>query len=151
MNTSEPTEVPSLLVRKGRLTDLPFVYANWLRELRHADNSPLADDLFFGAHRAHLNRVLSDPKVVLLVACPSDDEDQILGFVVAEPEEILHWIQIKPRFREKYGLCRTLLEAAKVTDAPASWTTRDSARLRNPRRSRQQRKRYPGSPGEARP
>jgi hypothetical protein len=123
-------------------SDLAFIYRRWLQDLRHTDNSPLSDDIWFPAYREHINRVLANEAVTVLVVHPADATNEILGFVVAEPG-VLHWVYIKPRYREKYGLCRRLLEAAKATEALASWSTPDSrVKLKNPRRPRQCRHLY---------
>lgn len=132
-------------VRPSVDEDLRFVFATWLRDLRRADGGPLADDLWFDSHRAHIKRVLADPAVQLLVLCPTDDRRQILGYIVAEPDAWLHWVYLKPRYRTKYGLCLRLLEAAHVTDAPAAFSTPDArSKLLNPRRPRLLRQRYVG-------
>ncbi len=129
-------------LRPGTPGDLAFVYARWLRDLRHADGGPLPDDLWFPAHRGLINRVLADPKVELHILHPVDVPTEILGFIVAEPHEVLHWIYLKPKFRGR-GLALMLLQAAHAEHALASWTTPDAkARLQNPRRPRQLRPRY---------
>jgi len=129
-------------LRPGLPEDLKFVYSTWLRDLRHADSSALPDDIWFPAHREYINRVLSDPKVMVVIACPVDAPKDILGYVVAEAGEILHWIQIKPKFRGK-GLCRRLLEASQSLASPATWSTSDARmKLKNRRRSRQLQSRY---------
>lgn len=138
----QPSTEPVAL-RPAEAGDLAFIYSTWLRDLRHADGGPLADDIWFPAHREHVNRVLMDSKVQVMVIHPTDARTQILGYVVAEPDAILHWVYIKPRYREKFGLCRRLLEAVRATEALASWTTQDArTKLRNPRRPRMLRQRY---------
>jgi hypothetical protein len=129
-------------IRPALGSDLAFIYRRWLQDLRHVDNTPLADDIWFGAFREHINRVLANPAVQVLILHPEDAPNEILGFVVAETG-VLHWIYLKPRYREKFGLCRRLLEAAKATEALASWATPDSRlKLKNPRRPRQLRHLY---------
>lgn len=131
-----------LRFRNARASDLPFVYSTWLREARAADGSPLPDDLWFDAHRALINRILSDPRVCLTVAHPADDPDMILGYIVAERGELLAWIHVKERFRRQ-GIARRLLELVDVASAPAGWTTPlGRERLRNPRRPRKVRSRW---------
>lgn len=135
-------------LREAEPGDLAFIYSTWLRELRHVDCGPLADDIWFPAHREHINRVLSDPGVSVLVLHPTDARREILGYVVAQPESaddpgVLHWVYIKPRYREKFGLCRRLLEASKSLKSPASWSTPLSRqKLLNPRRARNLRQKY---------
>jgi GNAT superfamily N-acetyltransferase len=122
--------------------DLPYIYSTWLRDLRDADGGPLPDDLFFQAHRALIDRLLSDESVVALIACAADAPDEILGYVVAEPGEVLWWVQTKKPLRGQ-GLAKRLLQAAGIpAGAPAAWQTpaaRD--RLKNPSRGRRIRRR----------
>lgn len=114
-----------------------FVYSTWLRALRDADPSGLPDDLWFDAHREHIASVLLNPKTTALVAAAADAPEEILGYVVAIPDEVLEWVTVKKRFRGM-GLARRLLLAAKVSpDLPARWRTRDSGRLSNPWRPRE--------------
>ena len=118
-----------------------FVYSTWLRALRDADPSGLPDDLWFDAHREYIECVLRNPKTTALVAAAADAPDEILGYVVAIPNEVLEWVTVKKRFR-RMGLAKRLLIAARVSpDLPARWRTRDSQRLPNPWRPRELRRR----------
>lgn len=129
-------------VRPGAPSDLAYVYSTWLRDLRRASGDSLPDDIWFPAHREYINRVLADPQVELTILCAADAPREILGYVVAEPSEILHWIQIKPKFRGQH-LTKLLLSSARATRAVAAWATPDSRlHLKNPRRPRQVRLRY---------
>jgi GNAT superfamily N-acetyltransferase len=117
--------------------DLPYIMSTWLRDLRDADGGPLPDDLFFQAHRALIERVLSDPKTTALVACAADDPTEIWGYVVAEPNEVCWWVQTRKALRGR-GLARRLLTEAQVPPGtPGAWQTPDSReRLKNPPRGR---------------
>lgn len=133
----------SVEFRPAGSTDLAYLYTWWLRDARAADGSPLPDDLWFPAARELINRILSDPKVLALVAHPSDNRDEILGFVVAEPHEVLHWVHVRRGPLRGRGLARLLLEAAGATDAEAGWVTPlGRTHLRNRPRPRNQRRRY---------
>jgi GNAT superfamily N-acetyltransferase len=129
-------------VREALPGDANFLFATWLRDLRHNDASPLPDDVWFPAYREFINRILSDPKVSVLVVHPKDASNEILGYLVAEPHEVLWWLYVKPKFRKR-GLARLLLERAHSLNSVAAWSTPESKlRLRNRRRSRQLRSRY---------
>jgi GNAT superfamily N-acetyltransferase len=121
--------------------DLPYIYSTWLRDLRDADGGPLPDDLFFAAHRGFIDQLLADPRVTALVACAADAPSEILGYVVAEPGEVLLWVQVKKPLRGQ-GLAKRLLEAAKAPPGtPAAWSTPLSRdRLQNPPRGRRVRR-----------
>lgn len=139
MSVSVPDGV---VLRPAVAGDLSYLFSTWLRDLRDADGSALEDDLWFPAHRTHVERTLADPRVEVHVLAASDNPNEIVGYVVAEPGEALHWLQIrKGPLREK-GLAKLLLEAARVQDAPAVWSTPEGRRrLRNPWRGRKLRRR----------
>jgi GNAT superfamily N-acetyltransferase len=126
-----------VLIRQVVPGDLPYIFATWLRDLRDADGGPLPDDLFFQAHRALIERLLSDPSIAALVACAADAPDEILGYVVAEPKETLWWVHTRKPLRNR-GLAKRMLMAVEVPPgAPAAWSTplaRDF--LKNPPRGR---------------
>lgn len=137
-----PTDIVPV-VRAARPTDANFIFSTWLRDLRKADGGPLPDDLWFPAHRELINRVLGDTQTVCLVVCPSDEPDEILGYIVAEPNEVLWWVYLKPRYRSKHRLLQLLLKEAKAESAMAAFSTPDAkAKLRNPRRPRLVRPRH---------
>jgi len=119
--------------------DEKYIYSTWLRDLRDADPSPLPDELWFPAHRAMIDGLLADPAVRVVVAAAEDKPGEILGYAVAEPHEVLWWIQVRkdPQLREK-GLARAMLQEVNCPPGtPAAWATPSSRdRLRNPCRSR---------------
>lgn len=130
------------IIRQATAGDLGYIFSTWLRDLRDADPSPLPDDLWFPAHRSMVERLLADPRNVVLIAAAEDRPQEILGYVVAEPQEVLFWVQIrKGPLREK-GLAKMLLQEAQcLPGTPAAWVTPLSRqRLQNPCRSRQVRK-----------
>lgn len=148
------TEDP-IKIRQVVAGDLPYIFSTWLRDLRDADGGPLPDDLFFQAHRALIERLLGDPTVVALVACAADDPNEIWGYVVAEPHEVLHWVQTRKASRGR-GLAKMLLTAAQVPPGtPAAWSTPLSREhLQNPprgRRIRRNRKLRSASAGSSSP
>lgn len=132
-------------IRQVVAGDLPYLFSTWLRDLRDADGGPLPDDLFFSAHRTLVERLLADPAVVALVACASDDPNEIWGYVVAQPGEVLWWIQVR-RASRGCGLAKRLLSAANVPPGtPAAWSTPLSRdHLQNPPRGRRIRRNQKG-------
>jgi GNAT superfamily N-acetyltransferase len=134
--TTDPGQDP-VKIRQVVPGDLPYIYSTWLRDLRDADGGPLPDDLFFQAHRSLLDRLLADENTVVLIACAADAPDEILGYVVAEPGEVLWWVQTKKPLRGQ-GLAKRLLQEANVPPGtPAAWQTPWSRdHLQNPPRGR---------------
>lgn len=135
-----------VLIRQVAPGDLPYLFSTWLRDLRDADGGPLPDDLWYPAHRELIERLLASPNVTALVAAASDAPDEILGYVVAEPGEVLWWVTVRRPLR-KNGLAKRLLTEAKVPPGtPAAWQTPDSReRLQNPPRGRRIRRRASSS------
>jgi hypothetical protein len=130
------------ILRPALPGDLNFIFANVLRDMRDADGSVLEDELWFPAHRAYLERVLSDPAVEATVLAAEDAPTEILGFCIARPGEELIWCHVRKGPLRERGLARRMLEAARVLSAPAAWTTPlGKRRLRNPWRGRQLRRR----------
>lgn len=131
-----------VLIRELGPGDLAYVFATWLRDLRDADGGPLADDEWYPAHRAHIERVLGNKNTVALVAAAADKPEEILGYVVAEPNEVLWWVTVRKPLRER-GLAKRLLTAAQCPPGtPAAWSTASSRqRLQNPPRGRKIRSR----------
>lgn len=118
--------------------DEAFVFSTWLRDLRDADPSPLPDDLFFPAQRALITRLMASPLVSCTVAAAADRPDEILGYVVAIPKELLIWTTVRKPLRRR-GLAKLLLQEAECPPGtPGAWSTvLSKLRLQNPPRGRQ--------------
>lgn len=130
-----------VLIRNLAPGDIPYVFATYLRDLRDADASALPDDLWFAAHRTHLERALGDRSLTTLIAAAADAPDEILGFVIASKEKLV-WVQIRKGLRRQGLAKRLLLQAGVDPQTPAEWMTPlGRQRLPNPRRSRQLRRR----------
>lgn len=129
----------AVLIREFAPGDLNFIYSVWLRDLRDADPNPVPDDLWFPAHRATLDRILSKPEVRVLIAAAADKPDEILGFVVAEPREVVWWTFVRKGPLRGRGLAKMLLQAVDCPPGtPGAWATPLSKiRLRCPPRGRQ--------------
>jgi len=139
---TEPGADPVIL-RTFAPGDLPYLLSTWLRDLRDADPGPLPDDLYFTAHRTQVERVLAAPSVRVTVAAASDRPEEILGYAVSEPGEVLWWIHVRKGLRGR-GLAKRLLVAAGCPPGtPAAWgTVLGKIRLRNPPRGRRLRRRF---------
>jgi hypothetical protein len=118
--------------------DLAFIFSTWLRDLRDADPGPMPDDLWFPAHRSLLERIMAKPEVRVLMAVAADRPDEILGYVVAEPSEVVYWTFVRKGPLRGKGLAKMLLEAVSCPPStPGAWTTALSKiRLRLPGRGR---------------
>lgn len=125
------------MVRPAIPSDLNYIFATVLRDMRDTDGSVLEDDLWYTAHRTYLERVLLDPTVEVHVLAAEDDHTEILGYVVARPNKELIWCHIRKGPLRGHGLAKRLLTVAQVLSAPAAWTTpQGRSRLRNQWRGR---------------
>lgn len=127
----------AVLLRAFAPGDLAYVMSTWLRDLRDADPSPMPDDLYFPAVRALIERLLSDPQVRCTIAAASDKPDEILGYVLAIPKELVLWTHVRKGLRGR-GLAKLLLQSVDCPPGtPAAWSTAlGKIRLRNPPRGR---------------
>ena len=94
--------------------DLPkdyesFVYAKWLRSLKHGnDYFKLVDsDPFFAAYKVYIKALLSRPMCVLRFACLKDDPDTLLGWSLME-RTTLHYVFVQYEFRNT-GIAKALV------------------------------------------
>lgn len=134
------------LIRPALPGDLNYIMSTALRDMRDADGTALPDALWYPAHRQYLEDTLADHEVVCLVLCAEDDPNEILGYVVARPEQELVWLHVRKGPLRERGLARRLMTEARVLDAPAAWMTPlGRKRLRNPWRGRQLRRRLTDS------
>lgn len=127
----------AVLLRAFAPGDLAYVMSTWLRDLRDADPSPMPDDLYFPAVRALIERLLSDPQVRCTIAAASDKPEEILGYVLAIPKELVLWTHVRKGLRGR-GLAKLLLQSVDCPPGtPAAWSTAlGKIRLRNPPRGR---------------
>lgn len=127
----------AVLLRAFAPGDLAYVMSTWLRDLRDADPSPLPDDLYFPAVRALIERLLADPRVRCTIAAASDKPEEILGYVLAIPKELVLWTHVRKGLRGR-GLAKLLLQSVDCPPGtPAAWSTAlGKIRLRNPPRGR---------------
>lgn len=127
----------AVILREFAPGDTAYLMSTWLRDLRDADPSPLPDDLFFPAQRALVERLLASPTVRCTIAAAADRPDEILGYVVAIPKELLIWTHVRKPLRRR-GLAKLMLAHAETPPGtPAAWATVHSKlRLQNPPRGR---------------
>jgi hypothetical protein len=128
----------AVILREYAPGDEAYLMSTWLRDLRDADPSPMPDDLYFGAARALITRLLASPQVRCTIAAAADRPDEILGYVVAIPKDLLVWTHVRKPLRRR-GLARLMLQDAECPPGtPAAWSTvLSKLRLQNPPRGRQ--------------
>lgn len=121
-------------VRKGNQEDIPFIYSSWSRSFRYAivqsrevvegeypcircnktelveagfkGNGFIEDQIYRHGQRQLIERLLRSSDI--LVATSSEDQDTILGYIVYQPPQTIHYCYVKEGFR-KLGICRALV------------------------------------------
>lgn len=96
-----------VMLRDGRPTDLPFIYASWLKGLRYGNDwfGAIDQGIYFKAYHKVLESVLL--RSTVKVACLIDEPDAILGYSVTSGTKV-HWVFVKKHWRG-IGLARDLL------------------------------------------
>ena len=127
----------AVILREYAPGDEAYLMSTWLRDLRDADPSPMPDDLYFDAQRALIKRLLASPQVRCTIAAASDAPNEIFGYVLAIPQELLIWTHVRKQLRRR-GLAKLMLQSADCPPGtPAAWATVHSKlRLQNPPRGR---------------
>lgn len=110
-------------LRGPRPEDLPWIYSSWIRSWTGTDafrrtcqscGARTGPDRTWACQATHTlaTALMKRDGTQVIVACNPKDMDQMLGYVVAEPERrVLHWIYVKHPFR-RLGIGRNLVLAA---------------------------------------
>lgn len=103
-------ELP-ITIRPALESDVAFIFRSWLKSYKNswfAKN--IENTIYYSEHHKVLERLMSEKTV--LIACNSDDTDQIYGFMCCEKTEginVIHFIYVKHVFRNM-GIAKRLLE-----------------------------------------
>lgn len=123
-----PVEVDPFIIRDFSPGDLAFIMSSWLRELHMEYQGPLPDTMWFDTHRAFVEKIFSDKRVVVKVLAAADRPSEIIGYAVAIPNEVLIWIHVRKPFRARQ-LGLRLLDTVQGRQANLLFQSQ-SARLR---------------------
>ncbi len=96
-------------LRDGIDSDRSFIFASWLKGLRHGNDyfGLIQSDAYFKHYHRVIETILDDFEVTVRVACLKEDPDVILGYAVYK-NDTLHWTHVKKAWR-KIGLARDLV------------------------------------------
>jgi len=102
--------VSEILLRVGTNADVPFITNSWLKSYRSADFvRAMPDQQYYHFQHKLLEELL--PESVVKVACNAERNDQILGWICAQPTTealIVHFVYVKQPFRG-LGVARRLV------------------------------------------
>lgn len=99
----------SVTVRPACADDLNLVKATYLENFKHSSSQGrlVRPQVYFQYQRQVMDRLLS--KGLVRVACPTDTPEVIVGYLISEGKNVLHYLYVKQAFR-RFGVARTLLE-----------------------------------------
>ncbi len=94
-------------VRSYTKSDVPFIFATWLRAYRASEFARrVSSSVYFEEQHKVIERILKLSAV--LVAHPSGDKETILGYLVIDFDvPKLHFVYVKKPFR-RFGVARRL-------------------------------------------
>jgi hypothetical protein len=87
-----------------------FIVDTWLKSFKESHYAgPLPDDMYWRIYSDVINRLIDKQSVSVLVACSSDDDGIIYGYIVTEMFDVpvCHWLYVKYIYR-KMGIARVL-------------------------------------------
>jgi hypothetical protein len=96
--------------------DKDFLYSTWLKNYKHSSYfaKRIKPTVFFRGHQIVVDHILNKPTCKALVACPKDDSETILGYIVFEPTfNVVHFTFVKDAFRNM-GIARRLLKESGI-------------------------------------
>ncbi len=106
-----------IVLRDVRQEDMPFIFKSWVRSytsaLAKSLAAPLCKSDLFGAVQIVVDRVIARPETRIVVAQDATVDDQLWGFVVYEPGDLLHFIYVKHLARRR-GIGTRLKQLAEA-------------------------------------
>lgn len=114
--TADAQEIAQVTVRSGLPADHSFILATWLRSYRHGSHHALrlTDGVFFANHHPIVEAIVARADV--LVAGLQDDPGVIIGYLVAEGRNCLHFAYTKKEFRRMRVFSQLLEECHLPSD-----------------------------------
>ena len=97
-----------ITIRQAVQADLPMIYSSWMKSNRK--NGMAADvlnEVYYDEHRKIIEGCFDRGEI--LIACDSENESVILGYLAASKEPVLHYVYVKQMFR-KLKIASTLIQ-----------------------------------------
>jgi hypothetical protein len=116
-----------LSVRPANQSDIPFIFATWLKSYRDSKFAELIDSkTYFAAHHALIEILLA--KSLVLIAHPNGKPNVICGWSVTQPN-LIHYVYTKAAF-QKLGVATILLISSGI-DLKATTTFTHGSKAAN--------------------
>lgn len=106
-------------VRDYKESDKNFILATFLKGLYYGDSwfSQIPKNIFMDNYKNVARLLVSNPKVIIKVACLKEDPDVILGYSILSTDfNTVYWVFVKSAWR-KQGIARSLLPLYPTTVA----------------------------------
>lgn len=95
-----------VVVREAIETDIPFIYSSWLKSYFEQGKlfQKLRRRIYFPNQHEVITKILARKTTNVLVIVSKEDENIILGYLVAEilNKPVIHFAYIKEAFRRKH-------------------------------------------------
>lgn len=110
-----------IIIRPKTHEDHDFIFSSWLKDfLDHSDFAHnIPRNIYFAFHKKIIEKILSRPSVIVLIAAARSEKDVVLGYLVTErlPKlKLMHYVYVKEGFRN-FGICKKLfIEAPFLID-----------------------------------
>lgn len=98
-------------------SDKNFIFSTWLKGLYYGNRwfKEIPKDIFMEKYHEIIEKVLSNPGVVIKIACLLEDKDVILGYSIESAQgNVLHWVFCKKAWRH-VGIARSLVSSGVST------------------------------------
>lgn len=113
-------------IREARPEDEAVIFSTWLKSFRYGEDpkTPCEDAIFFGYHRPLILRIIERAGTQVAVATLPDDTKTVLGWAVAEPPSVLHYVYVKAPFRRLRVASRLLGRLGVDLSKPCQYSHR---------------------------
>lgn len=110
---------PEFVLRGGQAADQDFVRDSWRRNYDYAP-CPGGVPEYIVTQGAVIDQALRTSEVV--IACPPERPEQILGWICARHLDVVHYLYVKPYYR-RHGIATALLRLVLRTGTKAVYTS----------------------------
>jgi hypothetical protein len=119
----KPDLTHELIIRQMEPQERSLVVSSWLRCCEFDRPDMCLPSVWRKGHAAWIDRLLE--RTTPMVACLQKVRDEVLGWAVSEPPEVLHFVYVKRDYRGM-SVCRTLLRAALYSADGSVVSTHDT-------------------------
>ena len=117
-------------LRAGKPEDLDYVRSSWRKSNAHTAESRRVVSYALSMRR-FIDRLLARNDTALTVACDTEDEDALYGWLAAKAPDTLYYLFVRFPMRGR-GLARRLVEAAGLAARAVHYTHRPTMPLKTP-------------------